>query len=123
MFGSLALSEKRIGVFWETYGIAPGDTVDVALHLASLDKPGVLRRLGSVFRVGEADASEVTVSWREPRPREKQTTIYAGDVPIQSRGVVLDVSRMRPGRYTVEITVTRHGAPPASTRREMSIVK
>jgi hypothetical protein len=123
MFGSLALNEKRIGVFWETYGIAPGDTVDVSLHLTSLDRPGVLRRLGSAIGIGDAEASEVTVSWREPRSREKQTTIYAGDVPIQSRGVVLDVSRMRPGRYTVEITVTRHGAPPATARRDVTIVK
>src|SRR6185295_19102623 len=41
MFGSLALSDKRVGVFWEMYGVAPGDTVDVSLHLTGLDKAGL----------------------------------------------------------------------------------
>jgi hypothetical protein len=46
--------------------------------------------------------------------------IWAGDVPIQSRGVVLDVSRLRAGRYTVEVTVTRLGGTAVTTRRDVS---
>ena len=49
--------------------------------------------------------------------------IWAGDVPIQSRGVVLDVSRLRAGRYTVEVTVTKLGGAPVTTRRDVSLVR
>jgi hypothetical protein len=123
MFGSLTLTEKRVGVFWETYGVAPGDTVEVSLRLANIDRPGILRRIGSTIGVAESGGGEQSMHWREPRPRNDDSVIWAGDVPIQSRAVVLDVSRMRPGRYTIEVTVARRGAAPAVTRREIAIVR
>ena len=123
MFGSLAFNEKRVGLFWETYGIAPGDTADISIRFANIDKPGLLKRLGSRIGVGEASGGELTIEWREPRLNQKEAVIWAGDVAIQPRGVVLDVSRLRPGRYTVEITVTKLGGAPVTTRRDVSLVK
>ena len=120
MFGSLAFNEPRVGLFWESYGIAPGDTADIAIRVVSNDRPGFLRRLGSTVGLAEANAGELTISWREPRPRKTETVIWAGDVPIQSRGVVLDVSRLRPGRYTVEVTVSKLRSAPVTVRRDVS---
>ena len=80
-------------------------------------------RAGGAIALHAGEGGDVTVSWREPRSREKQTTIYAGDVPIQSRGVAVDVSRMRPGRYSIEVTITKRGALPATARRELTLDK
>ena len=123
MFGSLAFSDKRVGVFWETYGVAPGDTVNVSLRLANIDRPGLLKRIGTTIGLAESAGGEITMEWREPRLRQADGVIYAGDVPIQSRAVVLDVSRLKPGRYTIEITLTRRGATPAVTRRDVTIAR
>jgi hypothetical protein len=122
MFGSLAINERRIGVFWETYGIAPGDTADITIRLTNIDKPGFMHRLGATFGVGEAQGGEITVRWREPRARP-ESVIWAGDVPVQGRGVVLDVSHVRAGRYTLEVTVEKLRAQPVTTSRDISIVR
>jgi hypothetical protein len=121
MFGSLAFNEKRVGLCWETYGLAPGDTVDVAIRVANIDKPGLLKRLGATIGIGDAEVAELTVHWREPRVHQKDAVIWAGDIPIQSRGVVLDVSRLRPGRYTVEVSITKLGGSAVSTRRDIRV--
>jgi hypothetical protein len=123
MFGSHAFSDRRVGLFWETYGVAPGDTMDVSIRVANIDKPGFLRRVGATIGVADADQGEITIRWREPRLNKTETVIWAGDVPIQSRSVVLEVSRLRPGRYTVEVTVTRLGGVPVTTRRDVSFVR
>jgi hypothetical protein len=123
MFGSLSLSEKRIGVFWETYGVAPADTVDITLRFISMDRPGLLRRLGARVGVGEVGSGEMSMRWSEPRLGRRDGLTWVGDVPVQARAVVLDVSRMREGRYTVEIATSKRGAEQAVTRREIVIVR
>lgn len=123
MFGSLSFSDKRIGVFWETYGVAPADTVDVTLRIISAGRPGLLRRLGTTIGVVEDAGSEISMHLREPRLARRDGLSWAGDVPIQARAVVLDVSRLRPGRYTVEVSVTRQGATTAVTRRDITLAR
>jgi hypothetical protein len=121
MFGSLTLAGKRAGVFWETYGVPPGDTVDVTLRLISEDRPGLLRRLGTRLGVVRSEGGSIAVSWREPRTGERGGITFAGDVPIQPRSVVLDISRLRAGRYTVEISVSRPRGQAVSARRTIVV--
>jgi hypothetical protein len=123
MLGSLFLGEKRIGVFWETYGVAPADTVELTLRITSLDKPGLFRRLGASIGLAEPAGGEMAMHWSEPRLGKRDGLTWVGDVPVQARAVVLDFSRLRPGRYTVEISVARQGTQPAVTRREVAVVR
>jgi hypothetical protein len=123
MLGSLTLTQSRVGIFWETYGVAPADTVEVTIHIASKGKPGFLKRLGASIGIGNADGGEMSVSWREPRIGQREGLTWAGDVPIQARSVVFDISRLRNGRYTVEITIARAGVPAVSARREITIAR
>jgi hypothetical protein len=121
MLGSLSFTEKRIGVFWETYGVAPSDTVELTLRLVSTDKPGLFRRLGTKLGVVETIGGEMAMSWREPRIGMVEGLTWAGDVPIQARGVVLDISRLKAGRYAVEISAVKRGSIRATTRREINV--
>ena len=123
MLGSLVFSDKRVGVFWETYGVALTDTVDITLRLVNIDKPGFMRRLGARIGVADPKGGELAMTWREPKPGRGEAVLWAGDVPIQSRSVVLELSRLKPGRYTVEVTVVRRGAEPAVTRRDITLVR
>jgi hypothetical protein len=123
MLGSHALADQRVGIFWETYGVAPSDTVDLTLRITGIDKPGVLRRIGTAIRVLQSTPNEITMSWREPNLGQREGLTWAGDVPIQARSVILDVSRLRPGRYTMELTVVKGTAAPAVTRRDVTIVR
>lgn len=121
MYGSRHISDRRIGVFWEVYGAGRADTVETSVRLASIDKPGLLRRLGTSVGLLDGVGSELTMSWRDAGSSRPEALMFAGDVPIQARGVVFDVSRLRPGRYMFEITVARGGSAPAVTRRDIRI--
>jgi hypothetical protein len=123
MLGSLMINENRVGVFWETYNVAPKDTVETTLRISNSTKPGFFRRIGTSMGIASEVGGEIAVSWREPRLGQRDGLSYAGDVPILGKGVVLDVSRMKPGKYWVDITVTRAGTAPVSTRRQITIAR
>src|SRR5205085_4704676 len=59
---TLAAGTSSIGVYWETYGIAAGDSVEVTVSLRGAGSP-------------------VTSSWREPQPGHAVRTL-AGAMPI-----------------------------------------
>lgn len=123
MLGSLTITEPRVGVYWETYGIAPGDTVDVAIRIGNREHRGFLRRLGATLGVVDAESGGIGIRWREPRIGRRDGLTWAGDIPIQARSLVFDVSRLRPGRYTVEVSVARAGATPVVSEREIVIAR
>jgi hypothetical protein len=112
----------RLGVFWEAYGVSPGDTVQVSLRVTGARLPGLLRRIGAAIGIGQPAPGTVTVGWQEPRAdRGGSSSVIAG-VPVQSRSVVLDVSSLPPGPYVLNLQVARRGAAPASATRTISVV-
>jgi hypothetical protein len=121
MLGTTRLRNmQRVGVYWETYGIPGGDSVDVALAVERHDSPNALRRLGRVLHVVGSPSSTVTVRWREPQPGFVSTTLN-GPEPIQARNVSIDLSRLVPDKYTLTVSVTRAGQT-ASAAREFEIL-
>jgi hypothetical protein len=121
MLGTTRLRNmQRVGVYWETYGIPNGDSVDVALAVQRRDSPNALRRLGRALHIVGPTSSTVTVRWREPRPGFVTTTL-GGPEPIQARNVSIDLSRLVPDRYTLTVSVTRAGQT-ASAAREFEIL-
>jgi hypothetical protein len=112
---------KKMGVFWEMYGVAPDDSVHVALRIAQNDRVGFFRRLGA--RVGLADRGDaaVVLRWVEPQPgREGSSSVIAG-VPVQSRALTLDLSNLGRGGYLMELSVGRPGQPPVTAVRALRI--
>lgn len=121
MLGTTRLRNmQRIGVYWETYGIPAGDSVDVAIRIERRNAPSMLRRLGTVLHVVGTPSTAVTVRWHEPQPGFVSTAL-AGPEPIQARNVSVDLSRLVPDKYTVTVSVTRTGQT-ASATREFEIV-
>ena len=116
MLGSTRLRNmQRVGVYWETYGIPNGDSVDVALAVERRDSPNALRRLGRALHMVGSPSSTVTVRWREPQPGFVTTTLK-GPEPIQARNVAIDLSRLVPDKYTLTVSVTRAGQTASATR-------
>jgi hypothetical protein len=101
---TLASGTTSVGIYWETYGIAAGDSVDITL---------TIRRNGG-------GGTPVTTSWSEPQPGRNVRTV-AGTVPIQMRSVVLDISAIPIGTYLLDISVRKRGAAPLSSSREFTI--
>jgi hypothetical protein len=106
---------QRVGVYWETYGIAAGDSVDVALAVQRRDAPNALSRLGRALHLVGSPSSTVTVRWHEPAPGFVTTTVKSQE-PIQARNVAIDLSRLVPDHYTLTVSVTRAGQTASATR-------
>lgn len=127
MLGSLTLREPQaVGVYWETYGPAPTDSVEVAIAITRHATPGnVFQRLGTRLGLGRRTESTVTVRWREPQPGRGAMTIPSNTVPIQGRAVALDVSRLLPGNYTLTVSTTllARRAGTATSSRDFTILK
>ena len=117
MLGSTVVRTHKIGVYWETYGYAAGDSVDIAVIISRHEPLSKLRRLGMKLRVAHDVNGSVAVRWTEPQAGHDSWTIPSR-VPIQARAVGLDLSRLEPGHYTVQVLAGRAGGLPVMASRD-----
>jgi hypothetical protein len=121
MAGSTRLSVvRRLGVYWETYGFQPGDTVDVAVWIERSTPQSVMRRIGNALRITTDLNTPVATTWTEPQPARIAFRV-PGAVPIIARSVVLDVSQLALGDYWLDVAVGRPGQPPVRSRKRFTI--
>jgi hypothetical protein len=112
----------RVGVAWESYGFAPGDTVTVAVRLASADALSALRRAGMALRVADDPRVSVTMQWQEPNPA-RAGRVVPGTRPIVYRNVQLDVRQLRRGRYVLEVEMQSARCGSVTSQRELTVVR
>lgn len=117
MLGSAHVSGPKVGIYWESYGYNPGDSVDVAVVIIRHEPLSKTRRLGMLLHVAHDPNGSVAVRWQEPQAGHDSFTIPAR-VPIQARSVRLDLSRIEPGHYVVQVIVAKKtgGLPVVASR-------
>jgi len=115
MLGSSVVKARKIGVYWETYGYAAGDSVDVALIIARTEKLSTFRRIGMKLRIAHDINGSIAMRWSEPQAGHDSWTIPS-KVPIQARVVTLDLSQLEPGQYTVQVQAGKKGAVVAPAK-------
>ncbi len=110
--GSLTVEGgRKLGLYWETYGLARADSaLPVSLTLTRFNE-GVLRKLAQSIGLG-ARSTPLSIAWRE-------TPALGG---IATRSVVLDLSLIPRGHYRLKLELTPAGAPPVSTTRIIDIL-
>jgi hypothetical protein len=121
MYGStfLPTGTTDIGVYWETYGIGAGDTVEVTVGVQRKGTSGFVERVSSAVG-GSSASSLVSTSWMEPQPGHEVRNV-PGAVPIQMRSIILNVGALPLGTYSLEISVKKRGADNLKTSREFTI--
>ena len=102
---------RAVGVYWETYGLRPGG--EPVKFTLTVEPVGVslLRRAAEALRFADP-TSALRVQWSE--------------VPVEShglagRGVRVDLSRLRGGRYRVELLVSTDRGEEAVAAREIAV--
>ena len=106
-----APSNRQIGIFWETYGVRPqGETFDYALAVEPIDQ-GLIHRALVKLHVKDPDRG-LSLQWREVPSITGQ---------IASRGVTVDLSRLRPGQYRVRLMLTSGTDLPIVAERSIEI--
>jgi hypothetical protein len=117
MLGTTRVRGAKVGVYWETYGYAAGDSVDVAVVISRHEPISKMRRIGMALHLAHDLNGSVAVRWGEPQPGHS-SWIIPGVVPIQARSVRIDLSRIEPGHYSVEVLVGRKGGVPVTASRD-----
>jgi len=103
---------RQIGVFWETYGVRQsGERLEYALVVAPEDESFLHRALAKL-RVVDADQS-LSLQWQE---------VQSAANGIASRGLTVDLSRLRPGRYSVRLMLTSGKDVPIVAERSIDII-
>ena len=102
----------RIGVYWEAYGLAPGEDVSTAVTVAPAHV-GWLRRVAAAVGLA-AKARGVRLQW------PGAVRQLAGAAP---GAVVLDLTALKAGRYRVDVTVSRNRRGTATSSRELRVVE
>jgi hypothetical protein len=106
-----APSNRQIGIFWEAYGVRPeGESFAYSLVIEPEDK-GLIHRALVGLHVMDPDRGLIT-QWHE-------TPSVAGG--IASRGLVVDLTRLQPGRYRVQLTLTSGTELPVVTEKTIEI--
>lgn len=101
---------ERVGVFWEMYDVERSDSVQVRVGLVPARAVWGRRRLEAIGVV--KGARTVRMGWSEG--------VEAG--PVIGRSLAVGIPpELRPGDYTLEITVTAPGQPPATARRPITV--
>jgi tetratricopeptide (TPR) repeat protein len=88
--------DSRIGLYWEWYAWRATDQMATIRLEVIPDRPGLLERIGRA------------VAWSRRRPPIRlswQRLLPAGTDPVPT-GLLLNLDRLRPGRYTVLVEMT-----------------
>lgn len=121
--GTLAFSQSEIlALYWESYGLAVGDTVQIVLSIRRDDDRSALRRLASQLGVASPLRDSVSIRWTEPDGRYTTTPI-SGIVPVVGRTVSLDVNALAPGTYIAIVEMKKGTIPSLRSERRFSILE
>jgi hypothetical protein len=102
---------RKVGLYWEVYGLATGTPVTTSLTIAR-GRTRWLRRLGERVRLAPK-SSPVSLHWQE-------TPVSSGGVA--GRSLAVDVATLSTGSYTIELTIRVPNREPIQAVREIEVV-
>lgn len=109
MMGTTSFTrDAPLGVYWETYGLKPADSAEVAIWIERTTQQGAFRRLGIALDLSRNLNTPVVARWSQSVA--SGASVMDGQTIIIGQGVRLDVSQLPPGDYNLEVIVTVRGA-------------
>jgi hypothetical protein len=105
--GTVFRRDAQVGLFWEIYGKAPVDSaLPISLTISPLETGRFRAALGAL-RIA-AKATPLEIRWQE----------NGASGMLSARSVLLDLSRLRPGKYEVRLEVG-----PAPLAKTSSVIR
>lgn len=102
---------RALGVFWETYGLAPqGESVRFELTVEQIEI-GWLQRTAERLRFSDPTTA-TRVQWRE---------VPQATNGVVGRGVRIDLSRLRSGKYRMDLRLETDDGATATATREIEL--
>ncbi len=107
--------DSRVGLFWETYELAPGgEAATISLSVTARPRGGVGRIAESIGLASRRRG--VALQWDELlRPEQEGAAA--------PRLLTVDLSGLAPGRYMIELSLNIGTAAPITASREIELVR
>ncbi len=107
-----ARTDRKLGLFWELYGLDPaGEVVTTSLTVAR-EGTGWLRRAVESLGLASPRVS-LRLEWQE-QPEHQG--------PLAPRALAVDLSSLSAGRYRIALAVAAAGQEPVTAAREIRVV-
>jgi hypothetical protein len=113
--GSTLTSRERVGLYWEVYGLTPGDEPQFELSVAPADTAKGLATL--VRALGLSSVSSSLVTFTAPRVSAAEL----GEDGRKAFTLQLSLSSLKAGRYILQMTTTVGSKGTTSVRRLVQI--
>jgi len=113
---------QTIGVYWETYGFAPGDSVEIAVRVQRYTPQSALAKAAIALNMRGDRNAPVSIAWTEPQPGHGSHAI-PGPIQIVSRSIVLNIASLTKGEYWLDIGVRRNGQKEPVVGRRTFVVQ
>lgn len=121
MAGTTTISKvDPIAFYWESYGFAAGDTVQIELKVRQNDNRSASRVLGAAVGLASALRDSVSIRWTEPDGQRSSTVIGSTSLPTIGRTIAINLNALPPGEY-VAIIEMRKGTVSARSERKFSV--
>lgn len=113
-------AQSVVGLYFESYGLAAGDSVQYTLHVERLNRPGVFERISVALGGGRGDASGTRIQWTDTGPGE---LLFAStQAPsVHGRYLTLSTAGLRPGDYALTVSMQSTRGQKASRSRLFQI--
>ncbi len=109
-----------LALYWESYGFAAGDTIDVQLQILRRDG-SALRSIGAFFGIADARRDSVSIGWREP-DNARNAEVIPALIPAVARAVSVDVRTLEAGTYVFRVEMRRKDGAIARGERQVEIL-
>jgi hypothetical protein len=118
MAGSLSFARNEsVALYWESYGLPAGDTVQLELRIRRDDKVSTARRIGAALGVASGLRDSVSIKWTEPNPQNSAVSL-GGEKPVVGRALRVNTAALLDGAYvvTIEMRSARRGLARSEQR-------
>lgn len=113
---------SAIGLYWETYGYALADPVQISLRVERTDSTTERRGLLGAFR-RESQTSPIVITWSEAGSSPRARTLIDGRVPVIGRTIAINTRSLPAGEYVINVAISAAGHPISVGSKAISVSK
>src|SRR5690606_8852656 len=111
--GDAIMATQPLGLYWESYGHAPGDRLDIEVRVTG-GRQSFVRRAIASLGLGARSPMQRRTAWTE---------IVREDPGIVARSITLNLETLPPGGYLLTVEVRTNGGAPVSSNSSLNIFR